>query len=441
MGFFNEYPYTDFHEINLDWILRQIMKLHKDYDEFKALNTITFSGEWDITNQYPAWTIVNTNNGTEAYISVQPVPAGITLDNYNYWRFVANYTNVLADLQNRVVTLEGDVQTLDARVSALEDMTCIVLTDSYGNYTNVDGRNFIGEAFNSLGITSFYDFHLGSAGFSRTGALNFLSVLQANESVIPDKNNITDVIVCGGANDQISANIAQTLPGIQAFISYVKTEYPNAKIHIGHFTNTLENGLVELYRQSVFLYEQCVNYGAAYMENSQHIMRKLAFFNSDNVHPSQDGIAALAKYLASYLLNGHIDVNEYADSTIAAGSATVYNDRLKQIQHNGTITYKFQGLSMGSFIPGSPLSIVSGENTFDNILTFSDGFCYSDDGINVSFDGYFMTATLHLPASVYVKKIAANKVVNLGLIVYSDAAYTVSSNFSLVFGTVAFDNM
>ncbi len=36
MAFFNKYPYTDFHEMNLDWILDTMKKLEDKYD-----NTLT----------------------------------------------------------------------------------------------------------------------------------------------------------------------------------------------------------------------------------------------------------------------------------------------------------------------------------------------------------------------------------------------------------------
>lgn len=36
MGFFNKYPYTDFHELNLDWLLCQFKNLVADWDAFEA---------------------------------------------------------------------------------------------------------------------------------------------------------------------------------------------------------------------------------------------------------------------------------------------------------------------------------------------------------------------------------------------------------------------
>lgn len=125
-----EYPYTNFHEMNLDWIIEQVKKLGIQFDEFKVINQITFSGAWDITEQYPAWTIVSDNN--IGYISIVPVPAGVTLDNGDYWREVIDYTAQIAGLQDRVVTLEN--KTIDLPV--LYDY---VLTVGHGcKYTKIN---------------------------------------------------------------------------------------------------------------------------------------------------------------------------------------------------------------------------------------------------------------------------------------------------------------
>ena len=100
----NKYPYTDFHELNLDWIIGKIKELTNKMSEFEALNKITFSGVWDITKQYPAWTIVNDSG--VGYISLKPVPAGIPLTNSDYWTIVADYSVLIAGLQNRIISLE-----------------------------------------------------------------------------------------------------------------------------------------------------------------------------------------------------------------------------------------------------------------------------------------------------------------------------------------------
>lgn len=130
MGFFEKYPNTDFHELNLDWLLNKMRELQIQFDEFKVVNNITFSGQWDITKQYPTWTIVSDNN--IGYVSQKPVPAGIPLNNGNYWVEVIDYTAQIAGLETRVIDLENtvgdsssglvkDVNDLQAYIDMLSD--------------------------------------------------------------------------------------------------------------------------------------------------------------------------------------------------------------------------------------------------------------------------------------------------------------------------------
>lgn len=108
MNWFSKYPYLDEHELNLDWLIAKMRSLEIQFDEFKVVNNITFSGQWDITKQYPAWTIVSDNN--IGYVSLKPVPAGVVLTNTDYWIEVIDYTAQIAGLENRVIALENKVK-------------------------------------------------------------------------------------------------------------------------------------------------------------------------------------------------------------------------------------------------------------------------------------------------------------------------------------------
>lgn len=65
--------------------------------------------EWDITSQYPQNTLVVDSNGT-AYISLQPVPAGIELGNEDYWVNIFNYGENMEELRSQIAynTMGGD---------------------------------------------------------------------------------------------------------------------------------------------------------------------------------------------------------------------------------------------------------------------------------------------------------------------------------------------
>lgn len=89
MSYF-EFPHTRTYEGDLGYIIQQLTKLTNDYNTFFKYNTIKFADpiEWDITKQYPAFMIVFDTDSMVSMISKQPVPAGITLDNNDYWEFV-----------------------------------------------------------------------------------------------------------------------------------------------------------------------------------------------------------------------------------------------------------------------------------------------------------------------------------------------------------------
>ena len=53
--FNNTAPYTDFHEMNLDWIIKQVKALAREMHGFEAANKVEYAGIWNITQQYAAW--------------------------------------------------------------------------------------------------------------------------------------------------------------------------------------------------------------------------------------------------------------------------------------------------------------------------------------------------------------------------------------------------
>ena len=87
-----DFPNTAFYRTDLREILKIVKKLVITMKEFINMNVIKFADpiEFDITKQYEKSTIVVGSNGN-AYLSKQPVPAGINLNNDEYWLLIFDF--------------------------------------------------------------------------------------------------------------------------------------------------------------------------------------------------------------------------------------------------------------------------------------------------------------------------------------------------------------
>ena len=81
MGLFDHFPYTNVHELNLDWVLSMMKALEAEWESFTAGNSLTFADPMlhDITKTYAKNTIV-----IDAAV-------GIALGNQSYWLMVFDY--------------------------------------------------------------------------------------------------------------------------------------------------------------------------------------------------------------------------------------------------------------------------------------------------------------------------------------------------------------
>lgn len=102
MGFFNNFPYTNFHEMNIDWLISELKKLENYVKEYTAHNKVTYAGIWDIRKQYPQWAIVTAGNST--YMSNKPVTSGIEITNKEYWMKLSDLDpridEIIAEMEN-----------------------------------------------------------------------------------------------------------------------------------------------------------------------------------------------------------------------------------------------------------------------------------------------------------------------------------------------------
>ena len=88
-----------------------VRKLNEVID-FTKINSIKYANPlmWDITEQYEANTVVVDKSGN-AYLSVQPVPAGIALEREEYWTKIGNF-DILWDNVKKGITPYDELQAV-----------------------------------------------------------------------------------------------------------------------------------------------------------------------------------------------------------------------------------------------------------------------------------------------------------------------------------------
>lgn len=108
---FNQYPYLNLNDLNLDYILNEIKSMYNDVTNFVSINAIKYADpiQWDITRQYEKNTIVIDPLSGTAYISVAPVPAGVALTRPEYWTVVFDLSMfIVRAAQNFTSHVESD---------------------------------------------------------------------------------------------------------------------------------------------------------------------------------------------------------------------------------------------------------------------------------------------------------------------------------------------
>ena len=94
--------------------------------EFTKINSIKYANpiQWNITSQYESNTVVTDTNGN-AYLSVQPVPAGISLNREEYWTKIGNFDALWTTVKSAITPYDEGADNVATRSYSVNDLVWV----------------------------------------------------------------------------------------------------------------------------------------------------------------------------------------------------------------------------------------------------------------------------------------------------------------------------
>lgn len=361
-----KYPYTDFNEFNLDWVIKKIREIESSMTDYEALHSITFGGDWDISKQYQAWVIVSDPVTHDGYLSLKPVPNNILLTDTEYWLKIADYTTGLANVNARVDAVENDItNNIKPDITAIENNITnniepdilAIQNDITNNITpaitdiqaKISGDRVVlaigdswQQGYNPMGNTvpfinkmktvyeavtcsqmTVYDYNYGGIGFLNVNdGKTYATLLTDAYNNISDHDAVTDVIVSGGYNDN-GYTYSALVSAITLWVSTAHTYFPKARIWIcpcawcrgATERDHINNRVIPAYTSS---------YNALIMTSVVKMFHFYDLLNSqDYYHPTQTGQDILGNLVACELMGSPRMVNESNDGSFYSMTFTL----------------------------------------------------------------------------------------------------------------------
>lgn len=269
---FDLYPYTNFHELNQDWILSILKKFENELKQAIDYKTIHYADplQWNITTQYAPNTVVVDENTGIAYISKDAVPSGILLSDKNYWMVIFDYQKIYNKIMSGVAFNEKDNETAskDLLVNDLVwyhgDLYRATRAISSGS-RYIIGTNLISTTIESL-LSTYYgrdrvaqllndtvnvsgDYTINAGNIAETA--NNITTHSKRDMLLDADGKLTE-LVSGNREIDVDGNDSLHVDGVTTInrggaVTEVYNNSKNTKI-VGNVTNEFENSYTETYK-------------------------------------------------------------------------------------------------------------------------------------------------------------------------------------------------
>lgn len=170
--------------------------------------------QWDITKQYPRNTVVVTVNG-DGYLSTQPVPIGIDIDNEDYWTKIGNFSELWGSVKLAITPVDEKLKTTASAARSVNDLLWLnndlyVITKAMDAGTRyIEGTNckktYISEQLNDLNT---------KVDNNKSSVDNSIEQINTNiENINTNLNKKIDKNTVGNLDQTVAGNMNQTVDG------------------------------------------------------------------------------------------------------------------------------------------------------------------------------------------------------------------------------------
>ena len=321
-------------------------------------------------------------------------------------------TTTIPGINSSINTINGNITTINNKIGARNYLSkkYLIIGDSYSTGYQGSGtpaiEGFTTKIVNDLGITATIVHGNGYGFLGIDNLLKWQDLLEA--TTISDKDTYTDVLILGGMNDRTTAANQET--AMSNLFTYIKTNFPNADIHVGfigkYAASTAQN--LKDVRTTCKLYKKyTTKYGHKFIEYSNLILHNLSYFISDNIHPNANGQKQLAYAIEQYIING--EINDISNVNVDTDYQADNIDAASNVSFQAFEVYSAINKNIVSFYIGGNINFTS--NITCNNLTditvgkFTDSYVTAapyGQGLNQLMDAY-VYSTSQIGGSNYVK--------------------------------------
>ena len=336
MSMFHRFPYTDFNDINLDWIINQLKEINEEWKEYQLLNILNFPNpnEWNSKQAYPKLSVVMGPDGN-SYLSTTAVPPGVIYSDTRYWIKII-------DIGLKDKNQDKAIETNAGKIKANSDLIKVINEELKKSNENIgknsdminDNKNLIKKSEEAIVKTNekiksledsisdmlkINEYELTVlAGDSTNSGFGSCSVLRNK------KTNLCVVIDFG--NDSGATKLKNYLQGAgvkyidYAIISHYHSDHINGLFSLSEFVNDKTKFVLP---HGKFNINRFVPSAPSWLESE---MNKVKAFIASNraktINPTSEGYRIVADEGLSLVFN---NIENFSNYYQELGSCAVFN--------------------------------------------------------------------------------------------------------------------